>query len=212
MKRAGLDVGILGPEQSCYSESIRQTGNEELVKTLVNSNIGALNAAGVKKMVVDSPHCFHTLKDECPEFSGNFEVEHFSQFLARQVKEGNIKPIKSLGKKVAYHDSCYLGRHNNVYDEPRSILSTIPDLELVEMANHHQESLCCDGGGGHIWVETKKEERFSDIRVQEAIETNADILATSCPYRMANFEDSILTMNLVDKLQKKIAELVLEAL
>jgi len=144
---------------------------------------------------------------------GNFEVIHFSQYLAELIKEGNLKLTKELNKKVTYHDSCYLGRHNDVYDEPRQILESIPGLELVEMYNLRDNSLCCGGGGGRIWEETKKGERFSDMRIEQALEVGANILAAACPYCMVNFEDSVLTSGKSDIIEvKDIAELVQEAI
>ena len=213
LKAAAVDFGILGNEQSCCGESVRKTGNESLFQSLAQSNISVFNEASVTKIITASPHCFHTFKNEYPEFGGNFEVIHFSQYLAELIKEGRLEFTKELNKKVTYHDSCYLGRHNNVYDEPREVLESIPGLELVEMTNYRENSLCCGGGGGRIWEETKKGERFSDIRVEQALEAGANILAAACPYCMANFEDSVATLDKSDTIEvKEIAELVQEAL
>jgi Fe-S oxidoreductase len=213
MEKAGISFGILGSEQSCCGESIRKTGNEELFKNLVRSNSDAFNKAGVTKIVVSSPHCFHTLKNEYPELGAQFEVVHSSQFVAELIKDKKIQLTKEFKKKVTLHDSCYLGRHNNIYEEPRNVLTSIPGLELVEMLNNRKDGLCCGGGGGRIWAETKKNERFSDIRVQQAIDAGADTLATACPYCMANFEDSVLSMDKRSVLQvKEIVELVAEAI
>ena len=213
LKKAEVDFGILGNEQSCCGESVRKAGSEDLFKSLAESNIGALNEAGVTKIITASPHCFHTFKNEYPDLGGSFEVVHFSQYLAQLIKEGRLKLTKELNKKVTYHDSCYLGRHNDVYDEPREVLQSIPGLELVEMANYRENSLCCGGGGGRIWEETPKGERFSDIRLEQALAAEADVLAAACPYCMANFEDSVVTLDKGDTIEvKEIAELVLEAL
>ena len=213
LKKAGVDFGILGPEQSCCGESVRKAGNETLFQSLAQSNIGLFNEAGVTKIIAASPHCFHTFKNEYPELEGKYEVMHLTQFLAGLLKEGKLKLKKELGKTVTYHDSCYLGRHNEVYDEPRDVLQSIPGLELVEMANHHENSLCCGGGGGRIWEETKKGERFSDLRLEQALDAGASVLAAVCPYCIANFKDSIVTMNRADDIEcLDIAELVLQAL
>ena len=213
MEKAGISFGILGNEQSCCGESIRKTGNEELFKNLVRSNADAFNKEGVTKIVVSSPHCYHTLKNEYPELGAQFEVVHSSQFVAELIKDKKIQLTKEFKKKVTLHDSCYLGRHNNIYEEPRNVLNSIPELELVEMLNNRKDGLCCGGGGGRIWAETKKNERFSDIRVQQAIDTGADTLATACPYCMANFEDSVLSMDKSSVLQvKEIVELVADAI
>jgi Fe-S oxidoreductase len=213
LKAAEVDFGILGPEQSCCGESIRKAGHESLFQSLTESNISLLNEAGVTKIVTTSPHCYHTFKNEYSKMGGNFEVVHFTQYLAKLIKDGRLKLTKELKKKVTFHDSCYLGRHNNIYDEPREILQSIPGLELVEMFNHHDNSLCCGGGGGRIWEETKKGERFSDQRVQQALDVEASVLAVACPYCIAMLEDSVLTMNKGEVIQvKEIAELVKEAL
>lgn len=213
LKKAEVNFGVLGNDQSCCGESIRKAGNEELFKTLANGNIDAFKAAGVKKIVTTSPHCYHTFKKDYPELGANFEVLHYTQYIAELIKEGKLKFSKPLNKKVTYHDSCYLGRHNNIYDEPREILKAIPGLELVEMHNHHEDSLCCGGGGGRVWEETKKEERFSNIRIEQAIKEEAKILAIACPYCMAMLRDSVSANNKEDIIEvKDIAELVLEAL
>jgi len=213
LQKAGISFGILGNEQNCCGESIRKAGNEELFETLVQTNADSLNKAGVTKIVVSSPHCYHTFKNEYPELGAKFEVMHSAQFIAELIKDGKIKPTKEIKKRVTLHDSCYLGRHNNVYDEPRKVLTSIPGIELVEMYNNRENGLCCGGGGGRIWAETKKGERFSDIRIQQALDVNANVLAAACPYCMANFEDSVLSMDKGNAIEvKEITELVAEAI
>jgi len=188
----GSDFGILGPRESCCGESIRKTGDEELFKRLARENIKTFIENGVKKILVSSPHCFHTFKNEYPEFMVNFEVVHVSQYLFELVCGGKLELTGEYGKKVAYHDPCYLGRHNGIYDEPREALKKIPGIELVELADSMEDSLCCGGGGGRIWMETPKGERFSDLRVEQAVAAGAEVLVTSCPYCITNFEDSRL--------------------
>ena len=214
LKKADIDFGILlEAELSCCGESVRKIGDESTFQSLAKNNIGLFTEVGVKTIVVTSPHCYHAVKNEYPELGGNFEVIHFSQYLADLIKEGKLKPTKELKKKVTYHDSCYLGRHNGIYDEPRQVLESIPGLELVEMYNSREDSLCCGGGGGRIWAETKKGERFSDLRVEQALEAGANILAAACPYCMVMFEDSVLSSGKSDVIEiKDIAELVQEAL
>lgn len=213
LKKAGVDFGIPGTELSCCGESVRKAGNESLFQSLAKSNIGLFDGAGVTRIVAASPHCFHTYSKEYPELEGKYEVLHTTQYLAELIREGRLQPAKELGKTVTYHDSCYLGRHNEVYDAPREVLQSIPGLELVEMANFRENSLCCGGGGGRIWEETRKGERFSDIRIDQALAAGASILAAACPYCMANFMDSIGTMNKEDQIEvKEVSELVLEAL
>ena len=213
LNKLGVDFGILGAEEVCCGESARKAGQENLFQSLAKSNINAFTKAGVKKIVVTSPHCYNAFKNEYPELGGNFEVVHFSQYLAELIKEERLKFTKELNKKVTYHDPCYLGRHNGIYDEPRQVLKSIPGLELVEMPDYRENSLCCGGGGGRIWMETKKGERFSDIRLEQALEVGANVLALACPYCMLNFEDSVLSADKSNVIEvKDIAELVLEAL
>ena len=214
LKEADIDFGIsLSAELSCCGESVRKVGQESVFQSLARNNISLFTEAGVKTIVVTSPHCYHAIKNEYPDLGGSFEVFHFSQYLARLINEGRLKFTKELNKKVTYHDSCYLGRHNGIYDEPRQVLESIPGLELVEMYNFRDNSLCCGGGGGRVWEETKKGERFSDIRIEQALEAGANILAAACPYCMVNFEDSVLTLGKSDNIEiKDIAELVQEAI
>ena len=213
LNKIGVNFGILGTQEVCCGESVRKAGQESLFQSLAQSNITAFNEAGVKKIVVTSPHCYNAFKNEYPELGGNFEVVHFSQYLAELIKEGKLKFTKELNKKVTYHDPCYLGRHNGIYDEPRYVLQSIPGLELVEMPDYRENSLCCGGGGGRIWMETKKGERFSDIRLEQALQVGANVLALACPYCVLNFEDSVLSAEKGDAIQvKDISELALEAL
>ncbi len=194
LNRAGVDFGILGSRENCCGESIRKTGDEELFKRLARENIKTFIDHGVKKILVSSPHCYHTFKNEYPEFMANFEVVHVSEYLFELINEGRLEINGEYGKKVTYHDPCYLGRHNGIYDAPREILKKIPGLTLEEMPDSREDSLCCGGGGGRIWMETPKGERFSDIRLEQAMGTGAEVLVTSCPYCITNFEDSRLTL------------------
>jgi len=194
LNRAGIDFGILGTKESCCGESIRKTGDEELFKRLARENIKTFVDHGVKKILVSSPHCYHTFKNEYPEFMVNFEVVHISQFLFELINEGRLELSGEYGKKVTYHDPCYLGRHNGIYEEPREVLKKIPGLELNEMPDSRRDSLCCGGGGGRIWMETLKGERFSDLRLEQASGVGAEVLATSCPYCITHFEESRLAL------------------
>jgi Fe-S oxidoreductase len=213
LNSAGVDFGILGEKENCCGESIRKTGDEELFKRLARENIKTFIDNGVKKILVSSPHCYHTFKNEYPEFMVDFEVAHISQYLFELIHEGRIELGKAYGKKVTYHDPCYLGRHNGIYDEPRETLKKIPGLELNEMPESRVDSFCCGGGGGRIWMETPKGERFSDLRLQQAIDVGAEVLVTSCPYCIANFEDSRLTLDVTEKIEiKDITEITQEVM
>jgi Fe-S oxidoreductase len=213
LNRAGVDFGILGAKENCCGESIRKTGDEDVFKRLAKENIKTFIDHGVKKILVSSPHCYHTFKNEYPEFMVNFEVVHISQYLFQLINEGRLELNKEYGKKVTYHDPCYLGRHNGIYDEPRDVLKKIPGLELNEMPESRVDSLCCGGGGGRIWMETPKGERFCDLRIEQAIDGGAEVLVTSCPYCITNFEDSRLNRENSEVIQiKDITEIVQEVI
>ncbi|MGE5303668.1 MAG: (Fe-S)-binding protein [Alphaproteobacteria bacterium] len=194
LTKAGVDFGILGAKEMCCGESVRKAGNETLFKRLARENIKTFIENGVKKILVSSPHCYQAFKNEYAEFKVNFEVVHTSQYFPQLIHEGRLKPTKEYRKQVTYHDPCYLGRHNQIYDEPREALKSIPGLELNEMSESRQNSLCCGMGGSRIWMETAKEERFSNLRLEQAREVGAEVLATSCPYCITQFEDSRLTL------------------
>ncbi len=213
LKKAGINFGILGARESCCGESIRKTGDEATFKQLAKDNIKAFIDNGVKKILVSSPHCYHTFKNEYPEFMVNFEVVHITQYLSQLIKEGRIKITGSYGKKITYHDPCYLGRHNNIFDEPRDVLRNIPGLELIEMPDSGKDSLCCGGGGGRIWMDTPKNERFSDLRLMQAEEVGAKALVTACPYCITNFEESRLNLEYDEILEiKDITEIIQEVI
>jgi Fe-S oxidoreductase len=211
--QAGVKYGILGTRENCCGESIRKTGNEALFKRLARENIKTFIDSGVKRIVVSSPHCYHTFKNEYPEFMVHFEVVHITQLIAHLIADGRLTLSGTFARRVTYHDPCYLGRHNGVYDEPRDILKGIPGLEWREMADSGKTSLCCGGGGGRIWMETVKGERFSDLRVRQAVDAGAEVLATACPYCISNFEDSRLALDDETALEiRDITEIVFDAM
>jgi Fe-S oxidoreductase len=211
LKKAGVDFGILGDRENCCGESIRKAGNETLYKRLARENIKTFIENGVHKILVSSPHCYHTFKNEYPEFNVNFEVVHITQYLSELITKGKLELKSEYKKRITYHDPCYLGRHNGIYDEPREVLNNVPGLELVEMMESRENSFCCGGGGGRIWMETAKDERFSDFRLEQAAETGADELVTACPYCITNFEDSRLSMkNGESIIIKDITEIISE--
>ena len=213
LNKAGVDFGILGAKESCCGESIRKTGDEDVFKRLAMENIKTFIDNGVKKILVSSPHCYHTFKNEYPEFMVNFEVVHISQYLFALIHEGRLKLNKEYGKKVTWHDPCYLGRHNGIYDEPREVLKGVPGLALIEMPESREDSFCCGGGGGRIWMETPKGERFSDLRLEQAVGVGAEALVTSCPYCITNFEDSRLNRENSEAIEiKDITEIIGEVI
>jgi Fe-S oxidoreductase len=213
MNKVGIDFGIIGNQEKCCGEAIRKAGFEDVFQSLAAHNIAAFEERGVKTIVVSSPHCFHTFKNEYPELGSKFEVLHVTQYLASLIETGRLKLAGEINKKVIYSDPCYLGRHNDVYDEPRKILESIPGVELMEFPQNRDDAICCGGGAGRIWMDTPREERFSDIRVEQAVNQGADIIAVACPYCYLNYRDSMLSMNKSEVLQvKDIVELVAEAM
>ncbi|MBW1780003.1 MAG: (Fe-S)-binding protein [Deltaproteobacteria bacterium] len=213
LNAAGVDFGILGAKENCCGESIRKTGDEELFKRLARENIKTFIDNGVKRILVSSPHCYHTFKNEYPEFMVNFDVIHITQFLYELMREGRLEFTKEYTRKATYHDPCYLGRHNNIFDEPRELLKRVPGLELNEMPDCRRDSLCCGGGGGRVWMETQKGERFGDLRIDQALGVDAEVLITACPYCITMFEDSRVTMGVDEKIEiKDITEIIQEVI
>lgn len=213
LNKAGVDFGILGSKENCCGESIRKAGDEELFRRLAKENIKNFIDNGVKKILVSSPHCYHTFKNEYPEFMVNFEVVHMAQYLAKLIQERRLELNGEYAKKVTYHDPCYLGRHNGIYEEPREVLKKIAGLEFNEMSESRAISLCCGGGGGRIWMETMKGERFSDLRIEQAQNAGAEVLATSCPYCITHFEESRLALEDQESLViKDITEIVADVI
>lgn len=213
LRKAGVRFAITGGRESCCGESVRKSGNETLFQKLAHNNIAAFAETGLRRIVVSSPHCLYTFKNEYPKLGGSFEVIHYTEFMAQLLQEGRLKPLKPVEAKVTYHDPCYLGRHSGVYDAPRRLLRAIPGIEVVEMPDSGPDSICCGGGGGRIWMETRKGERLSDLRLEQAAATGASVLAAACPYCILNFDDSLLTTNRLGQIQvKDISELLSESL
>ncbi len=211
LKKAGVSFGVIGTEESCCGESVRKIGDEAGFSKLAQGNISLFKDKGVKKIITTSPHCFYTFSNEYSEQGGEFEVYHSSQILAGLIEEGKLTPKGKSGKKIAYHDPCYLGRHSEVYDKPRNLLEAT-GAESIQMEREKAFSLCCGGGGGRLWMETAPEQRFSDLRVREAHEAGAEILATACPYCISMLEDSLKTTDLEEELEvKDISEILLES-
>jgi len=201
LERAGVDFGILGARESCCGESIRKAGDEDVFRALARENIKTFVDSGVKRILVSSPHCYHTFKNEYPEFMVNFEVVHITELLSELIEEGRLEVAGHFPKRVAYHDPCYLGRHNGIFDPPRDVLQAVSGLDLVELSDSREKSLCCGGGGGGIWMDTPKGERFADIRLAQAKAVGAEVLITSCPYCISNFEEARLALDDDDPLE-----------
>jgi len=213
LNSAGIEYGVLGELENCCGESIRKTGNEELFKKLAKENIKNFIDSGVQKIIATSPHCLYTFKNEYSQFKVNFEVIHIVELLFKLLESGKLKFKQNYNKKVVYHDPCYLGRHSGIFDEPREILKAIPGITLLEMEEERENSLCCGMGGGRVWMETHKEERFSNIRIRQALDTGAEVLVTACPYCITNFEDTRVVLGLENKIEvKDITEIIAEAM
>ncbi len=210
LKKANVNFGILGSEEKCSGETARRIGEEGLFQQLATSNIETFKKYNVKTIITSCPHCFNTFKNEYPEFGLEANVVHHSEFLAQLIKEGKLK-VKNSDAVVTYHDPCYLGRGNGIYDDPRFVISSASDLK--EMANSREKSFCCGGGGGNYWYNVEKTESISHIRMKQALDTNASELGVACPFCMAMFSDAARTMNLEEKVKvKDISEIIKENL
>jgi Fe-S oxidoreductase len=212
LKLGGVNFGILGAEEACCGDPARRLGNEYLFQTLAQANIELFKNYGIKKIVTGCPHCFNTLKYEYPQFGGNFEVVHHSQFIAGLVRSGKLKASASIPDVVTYHDSCYLGRYNDIYDSPRQVLKGL-GVKLKEMPKNRERGFCCGAGGGHLWLEEqKKGERINHMRTEQALATGAKVIATACPYCLQMFEDGIKAKASEESVKvRDIAEIVAES-
>ncbi len=214
LKRVGIDFGVLGDAEACCGDPARRAGNEFQFQIMAEQNIEIFKGHGIKEIITTCPHCYHTLKNEYPKFGGDFEVVHYTQFLAGLVKEKKLGLTKELGSKLTYHDPCYLGRYNEIYKEPRWVLQSILKTNLKEMERSKSESFCCGGGGGLMWIEEQPgTTKINQMRVEDAIRTGADTVVTACPYCLQMFEDGIEHKGVKDLLKARdLAEIVEEAM
>jgi Fe-S oxidoreductase len=217
MNVLGVKFGILGPEEYSDGDSQRLAGERGLFEMMAQKNGQVFRKYKFQEIITTDPHAFNALKNEYPTLGVSYPVRHYTQFLAEHLDQ--IKPLlkKEIKARVAYHDPCYLGRVNGVFDEPRALLAAIPGVELVEMSHQRLNSLCCGGGGGGMWLDgfqwEKAHTRLSEWRVREAVAANAEILAVSCPYEPPRFEDAIKTIQNASQLKvREIAELLAEAM
>ena len=213
MQKAGVDFRILGMEEKCNGDTARRLGNEYLAQQLVQENVETLNGYGVKKIVTACPHCFNSLKNEFKQFGGNYEVVHHTEMISEFLSSGKIqlKDESTKTRKVTYHDSCYLGRYNDIYEEPRQLLSKINGVELVEMGRNKSRGFCCGAGGGRMFLEDVEGARINEERAKEAIGTGAETIASACPFCMTMMTDGVKAFDKTEDVQvKDIAEIVLE--
>ncbi len=191
LQKAGVSFGILGSEEMCCGETVRRMGNEYLAQILMQQNIELFNNYGVKKIITMCPHCYNTFRNEYHQFKGNYQVFHHTEFLWYLIKEDRLKLNTSVEVTAAYHDSCYLGRHNNIYDVPRELLGSIKETKVVEMEHNREKSFCCGAGGGRMWMEETIGTRISHMRVDQIASTGASVVATACPYCLTMLGDGI---------------------
>jgi heterodisulfide reductase subunit D len=212
----GINYAILGKEEMCTGDPARRAGNEFMFQMMAYQNIQVLNGYNIKKIVTACPHCFNTIKNEYPELGGTYEVIHHAVFLQQLIDEGKIKLREEggfKGKKITYHDSCYLGRANNIYDAPRKVLEAL-DAELVEMKRCRSNGLCCGAGGAQMFKEEEKgDTRVNLERTKEALQTGASIIAAACPFCNTMMTDGVKNSNKEEEIQVlDIAELIAASL
>jgi Fe-S oxidoreductase/nitrate reductase gamma subunit len=191
LEKAGVNFGILGAEEMCCGETARRMGNEYLAQILMQQQIEVFNKYGIKKIITYCPHCLNTFKNEYRQFGGKYEVFHHTEFLWDLIQKKELKLSTSVEMGVVYHDSCYLGRYNDIYDAPRKLLESIEDTTVSEMKRNKDRSFCCGAGGGRMWMEETLGKRINQMRVVEAVETDAPVLATACPYCLTMLGDGI---------------------
>ena len=212
LRAADISFGYLADDEPCCGESVLSLGHIPYFEEIVQHASHAFLERGVRRVVTVSPHCYDVFENHYPRHDHSFEPLHYTQYLSQLMDEGRVEFGRAIDARITFQDPCYLGRHNNEYIAPRSILSRIPGVELVEMKHHGSDALCCGGGGGRMWLETPVGERFSDLRVMEASQAGANILATACPFCIVCLEDSIKSSETQDLKIMDVAEIASMAL
>lgn len=207
-QQADVNFAVMGPMETCTGDPARRLGEEALYQMLASQNVETMNEINVKKIVTNCPHCFNTMKNEYPQFGGNYEVIHHTDFLYQLIEEGRLRPQNSVNEKMTYHDSCYIGRYNDIYDSPREILKSIPGIDLVEMERSRSNSFCCGAGGGKIWME-EEAPRVNWNRFDEASGLEPNTLATACYFCNTMFDDAARYKGKEEEIQiKDVAEIL----
>jgi Fe-S oxidoreductase len=214
LTRAGIDFAILGPSELCTGDPARRSGNEYIFQMLATQNIETLDGMGVKKIVTQCPHCFNTLKNEYPQLGGNYTVVHHSQLLMELIDDGRLSMDgATLEERVTFHDSCYLGRHNDVYLAPRKVVGSLAGIDIVEMPRNGTRGMCCGAGGARMWMEERVGKKVNTERSEEALATGASRIAVACPFCYVMMEDGVKEKQRDEDVKvQDIAEVLLEAI
>jgi Fe-S oxidoreductase len=212
LKAANLNFAILGKEEPCNGDTARRLGNEYLYQAMAGAAVEVFQGHNIKKVVTNCPHCFNTIRNEFPQFGGDYEVVHASQLVADLIREGRLKLRNGAAASIVFHDSCYLGRYNEVYDAPRDILKALPGVILREASRSRNKGMCCGAGGGRMWIEEDPSQRVNSLRVEQLLETKPDVIASACPYCMTMLSDGVKEKQLEEKVRTRdVLELVADA-
>jgi len=210
---AGVKVAALGDDENCCADPARILGDENIFQMLVKKQLELIKTRKFKYLVAHCAHCYNVFKNEYPQFGADFPVKHHTEVILDLIREGRLKLDVPVDKTITYHDPCYLGRYNGIYDQPREILKAIRGIKLVEMKHTRDKALCCGAGGGHYWMDIPNGERLNVTRVKEAQDTNAQIVAVGCVYCLHMIDDAIKILNLDEKMMvQDVSELVVEAM
>jgi Fe-S oxidoreductase len=212
MKRAGISFGTFGTQEKCCGDPAHKMGSHDVSSNLIRQNTDLFLQSGVRKLLTTSPHCLHMFRNTYTELKGSILSEHYTELLDRLIQEGRLEPVEKIDRIVTFHDPCYLGRYNGIYEAPRRILQSIPGLKLIEMPNNKERSLCCGGGGGGAWQDLPKEERLGVLRVREAMFTGAQVIVTACPFCLRMLNQAVQELGVEDRIVvRELAELLWES-
>lgn len=210
-RTAGLDFAILGKSELCCGDPVRRVANEYLFQRLAHRNIELLNSLGFKRIVTYCPHCYNTLKNEYPQFNGKFEVVHYTELLRDLIIKGQLKTTREVHRKAVYHDPCYLARANDIHQDPRDILESIPGMELSEPEYSRKDTFCCGAGGGHMWMREAPGGKLNEVRVEELLKKSPEMIITSCPYCMVMLDDALRSLGAEEVRCLDLIELIQDA-